>query len=120
MAVFDLLKSPGGRGFLMGVTAGLLAPVVVRAAEPVVRVALKAGLLAYEKGRETVAELTETVDDVVAEVKADFTKKYNAELAKAEMAAAGEVADESKAAQRSKEEVPHPKVRSVKDLKKTA
>ncbi len=104
----------------MGVTAGLLAPVVVKAAQPVVRVAVKAGLLAYEKGRETVAELTETVDDVVAEVKADFTKKYDAELAKAEMAAAAEVADESKAAEQSKAEIPTPKVRPVKDLKKSA
>ena len=120
MAVFDLLKGPGGRGFLLGVTAGLLAPVVVRAAQPVLNVALRAGILAYEKGRETVAELGETVDDVVAEVKADFTKKYNAELAKAEMAAAAEVADESETAKRGKEEVSIPKVRPVKDLKKSA
>jgi vacuolar-type H+-ATPase subunit E/Vma4 len=42
------------------------------------RSALKAGVMAYEKGRETLEEISETVDDVVAEVEEELLDSHNA------------------------------------------
>ena len=67
----DLLK-----GAALGVGIVVLAPVVVAALMPVIRPmarsALKAGIWAYEKGRETFEELGETVEDIVAEVEEEL------------------------------------------------
>ncbi len=61
-----------------GVAVGaglLLAPVVipmfVNAARPLAKTALKYGLIAYERGRELVAEATEAVEDLAAEARAE-------------------------------------------------
>ena len=63
----DLLK-----GVAIGLGAVVVVPVVIAALAPVVRPmarsALKAGIWAYERGREKVEEFGETVDDIVAEV----------------------------------------------------
>jgi hypothetical protein len=59
-----------------GIGATLLAPVLVpilaRAVKPLTKGAIKGGILFYEKGRESFAELSETVDDLVAEAKAEM------------------------------------------------
>ena len=67
----DLLK-----GVAIGFGAALLVPVVVSALlpiiKPVARSALKTGIRAYEKTRETVEEISETVDDLIAEVEEEM------------------------------------------------
>ena len=67
----DLMK-----GVAIGIGVTLLAPVVATALVPVVRPlarsALKAGVLVYEKGREAWEVISETVEDVVAEVERYF------------------------------------------------
>lgn len=59
-----------------GIGATLLAPVLVpiltRAVKPLTKGAIKGGILFYEKGRESFAGLSETVDDLVAEVKVEM------------------------------------------------
>ncbi len=59
-----------------GIGATLLAPVLVpiltRAVKPLTKGAIKGGILFYEKGRESFAELSETVDDLVAEAKVEM------------------------------------------------
>ena len=75
---FDLVKGPLGKGILLGITAVVLAPiilpVVTRAARPLASAAVKTGMILYERGREAVAEAKEVFEDVVAEVCAELAQ----------------------------------------------
>ena len=59
-------------GLVVGVAATLLAPVLrpllANASRSLTKGAIKGSVLLYEKGRESFAELGETVDDLMAEV----------------------------------------------------
>ena len=58
-----------------GVAGGLLAPLsspaLARNARPAARKLLKAGIAAFEHGRELTAELTEQASDLMAEPRAE-------------------------------------------------
>ncbi|MGD2111832.1 MAG: DUF5132 domain-containing protein [Gammaproteobacteria bacterium] len=73
----DLLK-----GAAIGLGVAVLVPVVVAALMPVIRPmarsALKATIYAYEKGRETLEGIGETVDDIVAEVEEELVDAHDA------------------------------------------
>lgn len=73
----DLLK-----GAAIGLGVAVLVPVVVAALMPVIkpmaRSALKAGIFAYEKGRESLEGIGETVDDLVAEVEEELVDAHEA------------------------------------------
>ena len=60
------------KGLAIGFGVAILTPLVIAALAPVLqpaaRSALKAGIRVYEKGRENLELLGETVDDIVAEV----------------------------------------------------
>mgnify|MGYP003574277578 FL=1 len=90
-----LLKSDAMRKVAIGLGISVLVPVVVKVLVPIVRPlarsALKAGILAYEKGRETVAELGEVVDDLVAEVHEELQEARERE---AELVQTDEALDE--------------------------
>jgi len=79
----DLVKNDFAKGLVIGVGLAVLVPVAVAALAPVLkpaaRAALKAGLLALEKGREMIAELSETVQDVAAETEAELREAKLAE-----------------------------------------
>jgi hypothetical protein len=68
-----------GSGLLVGVGAVLLVPVVLpvvaTAIKPLAKAAIKGGILLYDKGKVAVAELQETVEDLVAEAKAEMAKQ---------------------------------------------
>jgi len=72
----DFFKSNIVTGLAAGIGATLLAPVVLpflgRIAKPLTKSAIKAGINLYEKGVESFAELSETVDDLVAEAKVEL------------------------------------------------
>ena len=76
--MFAILKGPVGKGLVLGITAVVLAPiilpVVTRAARPLAHAALKTGMIFYERGREAVAEAQEVLEDVIAEVRAELTQ----------------------------------------------
>ena len=76
--MFAILKGPVGKGLALGITAMVLAPiilpVVTRAARPLAHAALKTGMIFYERGREAVAEAQEVLEDVIAEVRAELTQ----------------------------------------------
>lgn len=65
----DLLQ-----GLAIGVGLGLAAPILVptlgRAMRPMARAAIRQGVLTYEKARESMAELGEYAEDMVAEARA--------------------------------------------------
>lgn len=64
----DLVK-----GMAIGLGAGLLAPVVFpvlgRMARPAMDAAMRAGVSAWERSRETVAEFGEYAEDMAAEAR---------------------------------------------------
>lgn len=71
----DLFKGNAVTGLAVGIGAAILAPVLVpvlaAVAKPIAKSAIKAGIIFYEKGRETAAELGEVFDDLVAEARAE-------------------------------------------------
>jgi hypothetical protein len=88
MAIQDILKSNAAVGIAVGVGAVLLAPVVLPAlaavARPFAKAVIKSGLIFYEKGRETFAELNETFEDLVAEARAEAEQSHAPKPASAE------------------------------------
>jgi hypothetical protein len=79
MKLDDLLRSNAAAGVAIAAGAALLAPVVLPllagVTRPLARTALKSGIIIYEKARETVAELGEAFDDLVAEAKAELAQQ---------------------------------------------
>ena len=63
-------------GLAAGVGATLLAPIILpilaNIIKPLTKGTIKAGILFYEKGLESFAELSETVEDLVAEAKLEM------------------------------------------------
>ena len=77
----DFLKSDLGKGLAIGPGIGAVGLVLVPALRPVAKAALKSGILLVEKGRELVAEAGETLEDVVAEVRAELAdERHDAEV----------------------------------------
>jgi hypothetical protein len=76
MAIFEGWKGNILGGLAIGIGASVLAPVVIpvlaSVVKPLSKAAIKGGYLLYEKGRETLAEVQEVVEDLVAEAKAEI------------------------------------------------
>jgi hypothetical protein len=72
----DVFKGNVVLGLAVGVGAVLLAPVIVpvlaSVAKPLAKSAVKSGIILFEKGREAAAELTEVLEDLVAEARAEL------------------------------------------------
>jgi Protein of unknown function (DUF5132) len=64
----------GGPAAVVGavVLGSLLLPVVAGAARPVVKTAIKGGMMAYGRGREALAGVGEFVNETVAEARAEL------------------------------------------------
>ena len=54
--------------------APLAVPVVAAIAKPVLKAAIKGGLMAYEGVKVSVAEAKESIEDLAAEAKAEIAK----------------------------------------------
>ena len=80
----DLLKNPSVRNTAIGIGVAILVPVVAKKlapfVRPVARSALKIGVVTFEKGRETFAEICEIVDDMVAEVREEIRMEHGDEI----------------------------------------
>jgi len=78
----DLFGNNVVTGVAIAAGAMLLAPValsvVAGVGRPLARTALKSGIILYEKTRETVAELGEAFEDLVAEAKAELAQQQAA------------------------------------------
>jgi len=65
-----------GTPVLIGIGALILAPTVVpilgAVAKPLVKAAIKGGLIFIYKGRELISETAEALEDVAAEVRAEL------------------------------------------------
>ena len=87
-----LLRSALGVA-VAGLAGMLLAPVVLpavaRVARPAAKGVVKAGLIMVTRGRETIAELTEMAEDMLAEVQHELDAEAAAKAAAAAPAAGG-------------------------------
>lgn len=85
MAIQDMFKSNIAMGLAVGLVAAVLIPValpvIVRVARPLAKAAIKSGLIVYEKGRESFAELSEVVEDMVAEAKSEVEQEHAPKVA---------------------------------------
>jgi hypothetical protein len=63
-------------GLAIGIGSAVIAPMIIPAlskvAKPLAKAAIKSGLLLYETGKERFAEVSEVVDDLVAEAKSEI------------------------------------------------
>jgi Protein of unknown function (DUF5132) len=71
MGIDDLFK--GNIVTAVAVSAGaiIFVPVIARVAKPFAKLAIKGGLVAYNKGREALHDAGEVVGDLVAEIKSE-------------------------------------------------
>ncbi len=94
MALFKRAEQAGPlvTGLVVGVATLALAPILLptlaRVGRPVVKAAIKGAILAYQTGRETLAELAEVAEDLLAEARAELAREEEAERA-VQAAAAG-------------------------------
>lgn len=72
----DVFKGNIVTGLAIGIGAAILAPIVTpllaSVGKPVAKSLIKSGILLFEKGQETFAELGEVMEDLVAEAKAEL------------------------------------------------
>lgn len=96
-ATDNMLKGGLWTGLAVG-AALMLGPVLVpalgRLVKPAAKSAIKAGIVLYDRGRETAARMAELAEDVVAEARAEMAE----EAAVAAEAAADLAEDEASAA----------------------
>lgn len=87
--VEDLVEDLGITGVAAIVLLPVLVPVVAGIGKPVAKTAIKGGILLYEKGKGVIAEAGETLEDLVAEAKAELAdaEVHRLEMAEAEGAA---------------------------------
>ena len=80
----DVKKSRVLTGIAIGVGASILLPKLLptlgEAAKPLAKGLMKSGILAFEKGKEVVAEISESTEDLWAEVKTELEAEQLAEL----------------------------------------
>ena len=74
-----------------GIAAIVLLPVLIPVAagkigKPIAKATIKGGIVLYEKGKGVIAEVGETLEDLVAEAKAELSETEAGELAEAEAA----------------------------------
>ena len=68
-------------GLAIGIGAAILAPALVPAAakvaKPFIKAVIKTGIIMFETGKETTAELGEVFEDIVAEAKSEIAEAQN-------------------------------------------
>ena len=90
MAIFQNgLKGNILSGLAIGIGSAVLAPIVIpviaTVAKPLAKATIKGGLMLFEKGKELAAEAQETLEDMVAEAKAELTEEQKGAVAVSEI-----------------------------------
>lgn len=74
-----LIEEAGAPGLAVGLGAVLLAPVLIPfvagIGKPVAKAAIKGGIALFEKTKGAFAEVGESVEDLVAEARAEMAEK---------------------------------------------
>ena len=82
MALFEGSAAGIGTGLIVGLAAAIVAPVllpvVVNVGRPLLKGAIKGAIMAYGRGQEVVGEVTETLEDLTVEARAEMNAKGEA------------------------------------------
>jgi hypothetical protein len=76
----DLLEDLGVPGIAVIVLLPVIVPVVGKVAKPVAKAAIKGGIVLYEKGKGVMTEVGETLEDIIAEAKAEIAEDREQEI----------------------------------------
>ena len=68
----DVVEDLGIPGIAAIVLLPVLVPVVAGVGKPLAKATIKGGIVLYEKGKGVIAEVGETLEDIVAEAKAEL------------------------------------------------
>lgn len=70
----NLVEDLGVPGIAAIVLLPVLVPVAGKVAKPVAKAAIKGGIVLYEKGKGVIAEVGETLEDIIAEAKSELAE----------------------------------------------
>ncbi len=70
--VENVVEDLGVPGIAAIVLLPVLVPVVAGVGKPLAKATIKGGIVLYEKGKGVIAEVGETLEDIVAEAKAEL------------------------------------------------
>jgi hypothetical protein len=76
----DLMEDLGVPGIAAIVLLPVMIPVVGKIGKPIAKAAVKGGIVLYEKGKGVVTEVGETLEDIIAEAKAELAQEREPEL----------------------------------------
>lgn len=82
----DLVEDLGVPGIAAIVLLPVMIPVAGKVFKPMAKAAVKGGIVLYEKGKGIVAEVGESLEDLMAEARAELAEAHEAELEAAESA----------------------------------
>lgn len=81
----EAFEGAGVLGIAAGIGAALLAPVVLpllgQAGKPIVKNVVKQGMMLYEKGKESIAEVTDAWEDILAEAQYEVAQSQSQDAA---------------------------------------
>jgi hypothetical protein len=84
----DFLKSDVAKGLAIGIGVAVTVPIAMAAmsgaGRPFARALVKSGMILFDKGRESIAEVGEVIEDMVAEAKAEMQHNEPPSVATAE------------------------------------
>ena len=77
--ITDFVEDAGAPGIIASIGAVLLAPVLIPVVagigKPIAKSLVKGGMVAYEKSKGVFAEMGETLEDIIAEAKAEIAEE---------------------------------------------
>ncbi|MCU0534179.1 MAG: DUF5132 domain-containing protein [Hydrococcus sp. Prado102] len=76
----DLMENLGVPGIAAIVLLPVIVPVAGKIGKPIAKAAVKGGIVLYEKGKGVVTEVGETLEDLIAEAKAELAEDREQEL----------------------------------------
>ncbi len=76
----DVVEDLGVPGIAAIVLLPILVPVVAGMGKPLAKATIKGGIVLYEKGKGIIAEVGETLEDIIAEAKAELAETQEKEV----------------------------------------
>ncbi len=83
----EIAEGLGVPGIAAIVLLPVLVPVAGKVVKPLTKAAIKGGIVLYEKGTGVVAEVGESLEDIIAEAKAELAEAEEKALEAAEISA---------------------------------
>jgi hypothetical protein len=70
----EIVENLGIPGIAAIVLLPIIVPVAGKVAKPIAKAAIKGGIVLYQQGKGVIAEVGETLEDIIAEAKSELTE----------------------------------------------